>query len=295
MFRRVTSRIYNLVRAASFAQAPDASAPAATVVNSKTDEAPIVVLDPSDERKAFEAALDIVSEWDPAAMSVELPYSIAEGYEVSIEGHLRVYANTGLVSGETMAVHTTLRQNPAVAATIKSLQLVIQGCAEIDLEKRDSTMATQRKGLAEWAHTLPALKSLVKITISHLGANGDGVVYVPGEDEAEKTATEVERGLLDASAVIKSLAWFGANLKEIELQAVDFSEEAARLFEGSKISVLRLEACPPRVSSLIPRLSGLSEVVIVEKGEKSVGADYLSLLSHVKVSSSRACSDPATY
>lgn len=236
------------------------------------------------ERKEFDASLRIV-EGDDTSVLQSLPYTLAPGFTITAEGHLRAYANAGLVGEDTeTAFHAVLRENPAVALAVTTLHIVVQGPQEINLDKRDATMATQRKGINEWAQTIPALKNLTRVKVSHLRAD-EGGIYVPGEDEAEKLAPETERGSIDVSLLMKALAWYTRNLKTIELDGVDVSEEAARAFEGSQVANLRLEACPARVSSLIPRLTCLSEIVVVEQGHGSVGCDYLSLLSHIKVSS----------
>lgn len=294
MLKRISSGFLELRRALSWSSRADASGPNQNTQNedgqnASAPAAPIVA--DSEERKEFDKTLDIVYPSAELPLELpELPYALPGGYSVDAEGHLRAYANTGFVSDETPEFHSTLRQNPGVAAAIKSLHIVLQGPQEIDLTKRDSTAATQRKGLSEWSKTIPALKNLTKVKISHFSSpsssadavDGADVIYVPGEDEAEKNATAEEKGHLDVSAVIKSLAWYAEDLNLVELEGVDFTEEAAKAFEGSKVSSLKLEACPTRVSSVIPRLSKLSEIIVTEKGDFSVGCDYIGLLNHVK-------------
>ncbi|KAG8918380.1 hypothetical protein FRC01_001895 [Tulasnella sp. 417] len=272
MLKRISSGFLELRRALSWGSRPDASGPNQNTQNgdaqnaSAAPAAAAAVPQPSEERKEFDKTLDIVYPSAELPLELpELPYELPGGYSVDAQGHLRAYANTGFVGEETSEFHSTLRQNPGVAAAIKSLHLVLQGPKEIDLAKRDSTAATQRKGLSEWSKTIPALKNLTKVKISHYSsssADGEDVIYVPGEDEAEKTAPAEEKGHLDASAVIKSLAWYAEDLNLVELEGVDMSEDAAKAFEGSKVASLKLEACPTRVSSIIPRLSKLSEIIL---------------------------------
>lgn len=293
MLKRISSGFLELRRALSWGSRPDAPGPNQNTQNGDAQNASAAPAPaaaapkPSEEKQEFDKTLNIV--YPSAEMPLELPelpYTLPGGYSVDAQGHLRAYANTGFVGDETAEFHSALRQNPGVAAAIKSLHLVLQGPKEIDLAQRDSTAATQRKGLSEWSKTIPALRNLTKVKISHYSssaADGEDVIYVPGEDEAEKTATAEEKGHLDTSAVLKSLAWYAEDLNLVELEGVDMSEEAAKAFEGSKVASLRLEACPTRVSSIIPWLSKLSEIIITEKGDSSVGCDYVSLLSHVKV------------
>ncbi|KAG8976606.1 hypothetical protein FRC05_003445 [Tulasnella sp. 425] len=291
MLKRISSGFLELRRALSWSSRADASGPNQNEdgQNASAPAAPAApIVADSEERKEFDKTLDIVYPSAELPLELpELPYALPGGYSVDAEGHLRAYANTGFVSDETPEFHSTLRQNPGVAAAIKSLHIVLQGPQEIDLTKRDSTAATQRKGLSEWSKTIPALKNLTKVKISHFSSSaaavdGEDVIYVPGEDEAEKGASAEEKGHLDVSAVIKSLAWYAEDLNLVELEGVDFTEEAAKAFEGSKVASLKLEACPTRVSSVIPRLSKLSEIIVTEKGDFSVGCDYIGLLNHVK-------------
>lgn len=294
MLKRISSGFIELRRALSWSKPETPTGPnqnqnsntqneeAAQKQNQNQNTTPSAPV--NEEREAFDKTLDIVRPSSEMPLEVvELPYALG-GYSVDAAGHLRAYANTGFVGEESLAaLHGVLRSNPGVAAAVKSLHIVLQGPKELDLESRDSTMATQRRGLGEWSRTIPALVNLERVRVSHYSALGEDVVYVPGEDEAEEKAAVEERGRVDVSAVVKSLAWYAERLAGVELEGVDISEEAAKAFEGSGVTSLKLVACPTRVSTIIPRLSKLSEVVVTEKGDLSVGCDYVSLLSHVKV------------
>ena len=80
-----------------------------------------------------------------------------------------------------------------------------------------------------------------------------------------------------------ALAWYGSKITLLELEGIDISEDAAKCFNASALKSLRLDACSARTSTLISRLSHLSEIIVVERGHLSIGCDYVALLSHVKV------------
>ena len=202
MFRRLSGLVSSgLTRAGSFSKSFSRGTPDATVLpqNSNTNQSPApYTID--DEKAAFDASLEIIRDSEEPLVS--LPYALAEGYVVDESGHLKAYVNAGLVGAEA-SFHATLRSNPSVAGAITSLHLVLQGPAEIDLARRDWTLATQRKGLNEWARTIPALANCVKVKVSHLSADESKGIYIPGEDELENGASEDEKGHLDASILFK--------------------------------------------------------------------------------------------
>ncbi|KAG8903741.1 hypothetical protein FRB99_002832 [Tulasnella sp. 403] len=215
----------------------------------------------------------------PSTEPPALPYTLAEGCVITEQGALRAAIDAGLVGEESSTLHSVLRKQPSVAGCVKSLQLVFQEpvvAVEADEEEakknRDWAYETQRKGVVEWARTLPALLDLEKVVVSHLVEGGEVYVHQEGGEGRQ----------FGVSPLLKALAGNSDRLRALELEGVDATEEACKAFESSKVEGLKLVACPARVASIIPRLSALKEVEVIEKGAFSLGCDYLSLLGYVK-------------
>ncbi|KAG9014246.1 hypothetical protein FRB94_013556 [Tulasnella sp. JGI-2019a] len=319
MLRRVSSSLFGLIRTPSstevpslirpsFSDAPRPSQPeskssdeieiesppkavdedhhlpavdAAQVPLPTEEETPIIV-DDTEERDAFVQTLEI-SYHDPDASEalVDLPYTFDKDLVITSDGLLRGYVNMGLLEGEAN-FHIGLRRQPSVARRITRLELIIQSPSK---DGREGSVATQREGLLEWARTVPALTNLTSFKLSHLAAgdNSSSIVYVPSQDPSEKDVSDEEKGPIDASILVKSIAWFfHKKMVDVTLEGVDCSDNATRAWEGARVQRLVINACTARVSSIIPRLPCLKDVQVVELGELSAGCDYLGLLSRVK-------------
>ncbi|KAG8862241.1 hypothetical protein FRB96_001820 [Tulasnella sp. 330] len=309
MLRRVSSSFFGLIRTPSTTEVPSfirspnqdnatpQSEPKSSTSSSNTDLpadigeieiTPIVavptepIIVDTEERDAFIQTLEICHPVLDASQDglVDLPYTFDENLVITFDGVLRAHVNMGLVGGETN-FHVGLRRQPSVAGRITRLELIMQAqTTSTDAAgQRDASVATQQEGLLEWARTVPAMKNLTSFKLSHLATGGEsGAIYVPLEAKSED-----DGGHIDASTLIKSLAWFfHEKMVEVTLEGVDCSDNATRAWEGAKVQKLTMNACTARVASIIPRLPCLRDFAVVENGELSAGCDYLGLLSHVK-------------